>query len=1339
MDIGSGKWLSQDDSFHLVKHVIDQKDGILTITLAGRDWVIEDIYKFSPGGNEKRIERKANLNSTAKEAIKFHGITLNYYLPMNGKYFFPATFFYDSNSTPWEDPVPEGLAAVAQKIENNRSGDLKNLPNKDMTGPASVKVALTEANHGRSELYFIDTRLDGGRISMSRGKHSAQIKYSFSAAGWSEPGLVQNIGSAWLEISDANAERTLADKFPKLLADFGLGVLPDRPQWVEDAAIFAYVVGRFEGNSITEVTQSLIPRIKELGFNTVWCLPVQEGTVAYNPQDYRKIEPKIGNWTDYQNMVDAFHKNGIRILQDIVPHGGGELAAIARGNPIDDMVFTPEGNILSGWGFDFNSPHWQSQMKQTADFYLNFKIDGFRVDAPYGSFIPNWRRKGFPSEIPGVVSHTNTKYVARKTDQNWWNKFLSDNNGEMPALPYQRGSLSQSYGGLNMIKALRETARKSSPDNALLIEIDGIPFTAVGDIMYDLPYALIAHKLRALPPGEFVKRFSLWLEEQKLTESPGACRMRFLSNDNDLLKGQLWTGYNAACAILAHSFFINSVPMVYNSNDQGYGVHIRRLNELRNAIPELRRGGAFYTEIKPSAPELFAVLRRMPDKSAIGLVNFSPEFVNTELELPVEKLNFKVDATLDLWEAYSGKKISSGKIADFKRINIKLEPWASSVLVWLPSGEQPEWAFKPTKTPDAVAKTTPVLDGVTVNCAAYNLEFDSKTGLIKSFSDGGGKRLLDNADLLFDPTLNSQAKATVTARQNQGSVHVDAKINFDDGSFCNISYDCLPDKVKLVFESSGRAATLMLPMSNTRDYQLDTVEGMLDDWITPVQKSNNLRMRNKDRATIDSTLIWRSKDIPLDMGRPELRTINPDKTGLTARLVGKDNSEPPSAELFNSFSGKSGLHYALTLNSCGVLELDLEPYAVRVPAKVQSVYVQGDLKITNESLGWRIENQHYILRLRRNGGVISELSRRNPDRLLIADQDIFTDKGFKTGKYYANCSSDVETEVEIIPNGKSFRLRFKSQLRAATNGGLLPYPLYAHIEYSVDESPSFGMLCSVKTAAGGIIEPSLRWQAKFASDLTAINTKITGIELLRAGIDKELTLIVDKESSPAKTTVSSDSNMIMFSWFDGKSGMMTPQRWYQTCFNITVGSSSPSKVETIAFLKDTTISEDPSFERVASVYSIAKNKIIPFCQHEFPDNLWWYSRYSSYPEFGSGKDSNVALRMNYPDPVYVQNFNLSELSAGKYRLSFQIKGEKLSGDIKLSVAIEYWSKFGKKIDKNETFNFNRSFDWQKKEMFIDVEEDSVTPFVKIFPSGPGNKPNYDGYFLLDCIKLEKLK
>ena len=107
--------------------------------------------------------------------------------------------------------------------------------------------------------------------------------------------------------------------------------------------------------------------LKDLGIDAVWLSPFYPSALAdggYDVADYRNVDPKLGTLEDFDDMVEALHARGIRVVVDIVPNHTSDLhpwfqAALAAGPGSPERE---RYHFRKGLGPDGNEPpsDWQS-------------------------------------------------------------------------------------------------------------------------------------------------------------------------------------------------------------------------------------------------------------------------------------------------------------------------------------------------------------------------------------------------------------------------------------------------------------------------------------------------------------------------------------------------------------------------------------------------------------------------------------------------------------------------------------------------------------------------------------------------------------------------------------------------------------------------------------------------------------------------------------------------------------------------------------------------------------------------------------------------------------------
>ena len=178
-----------------------------------------------------------------------------------------------------------------------------------------------------------------------------------------------------------------------------------------------------------------IPYLKELGVTAVWLTPWYDNTDdittcdkpwcpmtsyhGYGAVDYYGVENHFGTFEDLRALIEAAHRNGIKVIQDQVANHVGFKHPWAKNPPLDDW-FTPfvpntfnnsallspnasqseRDNLLKGW-FDFSLPDMNHEQPEVARYQIQNAlwwigatgIDGIRQDTIQympRRFISDW-------------------------------------------------------------------------------------------------------------------------------------------------------------------------------------------------------------------------------------------------------------------------------------------------------------------------------------------------------------------------------------------------------------------------------------------------------------------------------------------------------------------------------------------------------------------------------------------------------------------------------------------------------------------------------------------------------------------------------------------------------------------------------------------------------------------------------------------------------------------------------------------------------------------------------------------------------------------------------------
>jgi len=156
-----------------------------------------------------------------------------------------------------------------------------------------------------------------------------------------------------------------------------------------------------------------LPYLADLGVSGLWLTPIHPSPTyhGYDVTDYRAIHPELGTMADFQAFVAAAHRHGMRVVLDLVVNHSSDrhpwFVAARAGDPRyrgwyrferdpAPLVGTLGGSAWHDAGdgtrylglfvagmpdLDHRNPEVVDAMLDTAAFWLDQGVDGFRVDA----------------------------------------------------------------------------------------------------------------------------------------------------------------------------------------------------------------------------------------------------------------------------------------------------------------------------------------------------------------------------------------------------------------------------------------------------------------------------------------------------------------------------------------------------------------------------------------------------------------------------------------------------------------------------------------------------------------------------------------------------------------------------------------------------------------------------------------------------------------------------------------------------------------------------------------------------------------------------------------------
>ena len=192
----------------------------------------------------------------------------------------------------------------------------------------------------------------------------------------------------------------------------------------------------YHGGDLRGIEKHL-PYLKDLGVTTLWLTPiVKNGAAAgyhgYGAVDLYAVDPHLGALRDYQELVEAAHKQHMKVLFDVVPNHVGPLNPWVKDPPMADWFHgTAEQHLstFSPWKGDF---YGQPGKKEKTSDLFEVLVD------PHSP--PQMRKNLTDGWFFGVLPDMNTEnpVVVEYLIQNsiWWAETSGLDGYRIDTFPY---------------------------------------------------------------------------------------------------------------------------------------------------------------------------------------------------------------------------------------------------------------------------------------------------------------------------------------------------------------------------------------------------------------------------------------------------------------------------------------------------------------------------------------------------------------------------------------------------------------------------------------------------------------------------------------------------------------------------------------------------------------------------------------------------------------------------------------------------------------------------------------------------------------------------------------
>jgi cyclomaltodextrinase / maltogenic alpha-amylase / neopullulanase len=390
-------------------------------------------------------------------------------------------------------------------------------------------------------------------------------------------------------------------------------------------------VSGFQGGDLRGIIQRL-DYLLDLGINAIYLNPIflASSNHRYNTTDYFRIDPKLGTLRDFHALLEAAHRNYVRVILDgVFNHCGrgffafSDLLENQEESPYRDWfhvehfpvdAYTPgQSTDYLGWWrykslpkFNTANPQVRRYLLSVARYWIEQGADGWRLDVP--------------NEID---------------DDSFWAEF-------------------------------RDVILTVNPDAYLLGEIWDIQPRWSNDRHFDgllnYPFreALLAFVGKSLPPSQLGERFAQ-LQQAYPRENVYAMSLVLGSHDTERIATICGGELRKIKLAFLCQFAFPGVPCIYYGDEVGLeggkdpacrgafpwdpgqwkaDLHpfVRRLVSLRKQMPALRRG-AYLQILADDARGVFVFARSLGEEHLVVVLNTSS--TRRVLRLPVAALGWK--------------------------------------------------------------------------------------------------------------------------------------------------------------------------------------------------------------------------------------------------------------------------------------------------------------------------------------------------------------------------------------------------------------------------------------------------------------------------------------------------------------------------------------------------------------------------------------------------------------------------------------------------------------------------------------------------------------------------
>jgi glycosidase len=175
------------------------------------------------------------------------------------------------------------------------------------------------------------------------------------------------------------------------------------PEWAKKGIVYQINTRAFTKEGTFKAAEKHLPRIKELGADILWIMPIntigvknRKGTLGspYSVKDYYAVNPEFGTMDDFKHFVNEAHKLGFYVILDWVANHTAWDNKLQTEHPDwydkdwkGDFRPTPWWDWSDIINLNYNASGLRKYMTEAMKYWVKeADIDGYRCDV--AGFVP---------------------------------------------------------------------------------------------------------------------------------------------------------------------------------------------------------------------------------------------------------------------------------------------------------------------------------------------------------------------------------------------------------------------------------------------------------------------------------------------------------------------------------------------------------------------------------------------------------------------------------------------------------------------------------------------------------------------------------------------------------------------------------------------------------------------------------------------------------------------------------------------------------------------------------------------------------------------------------------